>query len=398
MRWLLLLLLLCVWVAPGWAATYGVPWSADTLANTRIQTAAHVTSIRFRAYYSGAVTKIYMYIATIAGYGAGNNGTMYIRFYNDDGTANHRPTGAVLGSHSVVGPIVNGPGNWTLSSPPTLVAGNLYHIVISNSDPNPATNNFSVDHLMGWGGTYADCIRGIPDTDLRFLSAETGGFAALIPRERYLPIFSILYASGSSQGQSYTHAGPNWGKWLVNGLVQARMRFTVTGSSRTVTRVWAKVTRARASTGASPLTLRLETSGGTLIEQGTVPWSTDIYDDTYYLNNNPAEYRSSWVSVTFATPRVLVLGSTYHVVMSTPAGTTWVIHPMQAGLPYGFSAYNIFTDGYWQQTSNGATWVYASSYTTNAKAQVYFDLVGDRLYEVGAVVGTTNLSAIYTAR
>ncbi len=84
--------------------------------------------------------------ASKSGYNAGTGGTLLIQLETDDGSSAHNPSGVVLGSATIPNPSANFP-EVALSSAPQLTAGNLYHLVFTNIDPNPTANYVSVDEL-----------------------------------------------------------------------------------------------------------------------------------------------------------------------------------------------------------------------------------------------------------
>jgi hypothetical protein len=133
--------------------------------------------------------------------------------------------------------------------------------------------------------------------------------------------------------------------WEIQGNTQMRETFTVTGGDKIVTKM---SVACWVTSGANPgrLTIRLEQGNGALIEQGVIPAA---------LVPMGAKTTIDWVTHTFTTPRTLVNGSTYHLVVSAPAGDPYNFLPMMKGSAYGFSGWE-FQDG-WVEKNSGSGWV-----------------------------------------
>jgi hypothetical protein len=330
---------------PGTTGIYGPAINADNLNNSPIGGPQNQqTAYRFRATQTAALDSIRIYIVdnTHPGYGGGTGGTMRITVQPDDGTATHAPSSTILAASDVVHP-VDGAGNvYAFAAPAQLVAGQLYHIVFGNIDPSPTVNFVSVDGLY----VYSDLPvwqPAFPNTDWANLvklgggswSAERGAGQGTIT-----PIMALNYANGVVGGVGYMEIWYRDPK-TISGSGSARERFTVSGPSRQVSSVSVRLKRV---SGSIPLTVRLETSSGELVEQGSIPASSITTTG-----------QASWATYRFASERTLVAGQTYQLVLSSPSDTSYSIFVIRKGVAYGFSqAY--FADGS-AQYNPGTGWV-----------------------------------------
>jgi len=341
---------------PAGTGVYGPGINADTLNNSQVGGRYNEqVAYRFRATETSALTSIRIYIIANGdtGYSNGTGGTIRADVYADDGTASHLPTGSSLASGSMT------PGNpagfppdsdtshkfptITFSTPATLVAGTLYHIVFRNADPSPTVNFLSVDGLY----VYADlpaCQPAFPDTDWANLVKPAAGSWSTdrgAGRGATTPIMALNYANGRVGGMGYMETWEIAPK-TISGSMAAREAFTVSGSSRQVSSVSVRLKRV---SGSSPLLVRLETSNGSLVEQGSIPASSI-----------PTTGYASWATYTFASSHTLATGQSYHLVLSSASDTSYSIFVIRKGVDYGFSPKTYFADGSGQYNP-GSGWV-----------------------------------------
>lgn len=357
---------------PTGTAYYGCGIAGDSLNNHQVST--EDVDYRFRAASSSAITSLIWYdIAVVhdcppAGgqtYGCGDGGIIGICIETDDGSPDHLPTGTSLGCLDVADPMSDGLRTELFPDPPAVTAGTLYHIRWSNSSPD-ATNNFiSVDAEFVWDATVPRQPT-VPDSDWAVFRGTT-----LQPRDT--PIFQLGYADGTVQGQGYME---NWVSTAptISGAHQVREQFTVSGAERTVRSVSVRLNRDAASAGSSPLTITLAEADGTLIEQGTIPAAAFPAGSSSDTGDN----HHAWGGYSFATPRTLLAGQSYHLVLTAPADTVYRAQPIRRGPTYGFTPDTFFGDGYGQySTDGGATWSGfdqpgGSSNRDDADVQFYF--------------------------
>ena len=173
--------------------------------------------------------------------------------------------------------------------------------------------------------------------DADFAVLVKSGTGAWKLRPGFTPIVSIDFASGS-QGNGYMEvwsANPK----AISGAASVREVLKVSGASRTFSKVNLRLAR---TAGTSPLTVRVEESGGALVAQVQVPASA-------ILQGTPA-----WITVAFPLSHVLNSGVNYHLVLSSPADTSYSAYPMRKGSDKGYPAATVFPDGYAQFTTTGA--------------------------------------------
>jgi hypothetical protein len=320
---------------------YGSGFSADSLANTVLGgPSLNSVSYRFQAKHASALRSIrlfFIWSLLKTGYQAGQGGTVQVDLLADDGSAAHLPTGPSLATLSY-GNIIAQNSNYPKLSFPTpaiLAGGRLYHLVFTNVDPSPMINYISLDSLYTNAQT-APMQPSVADADFALLVRS--GASAWKLREGFTPIVELDYADGGSQGNGYMEVWSTNPK-TISGNAMARETFQVSGPSRAFTRIMVRLQR---TAGTSPLTLRLETSDGTLIEQGTVPAAS-------VLPGVP-----TWVECSFPLSQSLASGADYHLTLSSPADTQYSIFPIRKGLDKGFSDYTAFPDGHAQYTTSGA--------------------------------------------
>jgi hypothetical protein len=317
---------------------YGPGIGMDSLNNTHVGGPNNLsTSYRFRATTSAKLNSIRVYIIgpTHAGYGAGTGGTWQITVQTDDGTANHAPSGTVLAT-TTFGPVDDFPViSW--SSPATLAAGQLYHVVFKNIDPNPTANYASVDGVYMAQPTVP---RQAAFSDVDWGQPMRSGSGAWSDRPNTVPIMQLNYANGVTDGLGYMEVWVRSYK-SISGSATVREAFTVSGPNRAVSSFSVRLMRV---SGSSPLTVRLETSAGALIEQGTIA-ASQIAVGTH----------ATWETYTFDTPRTLVSGQGYNVVLSAPSDTVYAIFVIREGSSWGFSPTTYFGDGRAQYTT-GSGW------------------------------------------
>jgi hypothetical protein len=353
-RFVLGLALLAGWTAlrsADPAGFYGSGLNVDALANTPIGRAEDFqVSYRFRANHDGplrAIRPFFIWSYQKAGYHALNGGTILVQLQTDDGSLDHHPSGSTLASALVRHPVNDAVGFFPLlplEPAPRLAAGNLYHVVFTNIDPDRAHNWVCLDSAyMDHGGSPMQPT--IPDTDLATLWRRGPAGAWTLrrtgPLETFTPILELDYADGASQGQGYMEFWIGRAK-PISGAQGVRETFTVSGRSRTVVSV---AVRAKYLSGPGPLTLRLEQADGTLVDQGSVTG----------LPVTPGLSGASWARVAFQRPRTLLSGESYHLTLGAPADTVYTAFPMRKGLDYQFKPTTVFPDGY-AQFNDGGGW------------------------------------------
>ena len=335
---------------------YGSAFAMDSKNNYQVGwTANQMVSYRFRAGTSSALTSIAINQRGGPGYSGGNGGILRVTVQTDSGG---KPSGTILASLTFSPG--NPSGNWEqqephrFSAPATLASGHLYHVVFSNVDTEPATNYISVNDSFQYLATTPR-QPGFSD-DFAVLNNRGAGWAVL-PNDT--PAVDLGYANGHHDGNAYAAIVADYYSIISGTLKMSRERFTVGTGDRLVRSATVRVKRI---SGAGALTVRLETSGGTVLGSGTVgaskiplstlptPVSGNHWDEASLAGGR-------WVTVTFADPIVLKGGSTYNLLMSTVSGTTYAGVPLreQDGTSPHWAS-RAFRDGWAQATTDGASW------------------------------------------
>jgi hypothetical protein len=316
---------------------YGPALGADSMGNQQIGGPSSGDpnlwlSYRFKAGQSSALKSIRWFQRGGTGYSGGTGGVMRIAVQAD---VNGLPAGTDLASTSYAPG--NPGGSWnsfdvvTFPSPATLVAGTRYHIVFKNTDPSPRTNYISGNALWIEDPTTPRQPK-FPDPDFAQFIHYSSGWRL---QPEATPTLNLTYVNGAVEGMGYMEVWSN-GAYTLGGESVASELFTVSGGDRVVAAVSVRLKRL---SGTGALTLRLETSGGTLIEQGQ---ATGVSTS------------ASWATHTFAVPRTLANGSTYRLIVSCPAGTTYSLWLIRQGSAYGFDPRTYFGDGTAWSSSGGA--------------------------------------------
>lgn len=325
---------------------YGVGINADELANLRIGVDGSKVSLRFRAATSSTLNAVRLYVKTGSGYSGGTGGSWNIRLETDDGTSNHYPSGDALATTSKTS-LSGGFPLISFSSPASLSEGEIYHLVISNGDPNPTVNFVSINNLVTF--SMPNPLQPtMADSDWMTLMYN-GGWT----NNKKTPVLELDYGHGGSQGIAYVDAWAST-RASISGSNTIRETFTVSGGDRSVESVRFRLARA---SGSSPLKVRLEEADGTLIEEGTVPASNIGSSDT-------------WATYAFSGVRTLASGQSYNLVLSTASDTKYTAEAIQKGKNYGFASTTYFNDGY-AQVNSGSGWSGVRS-RTDADFQFFF--------------------------
>ena len=319
------------------AQFYGSALGANSLGNTTLGPNGNMVSYRFRAKNSGVLlqSRIYL-IPDHAGYAAGTGGTIRATLNTDDGTAAHNPGTTVLASYVISNVLsLASPARYfyimKFASPPTLTAGQLYHMVFKNVDASPTTNYLSVDDLCQKVGTTPGQPT-VSDIDSAVLLSQDGG--AWSQRKSFSPIYELDFQNGASEGMGYMEAWSG-APQNISGSSAIRETFTVSGSQVNVTSASIRLARIN---GNGPLTVRLENANGSLIEQGGIP-------ATAIALSTAASPADGWVTFPFSTTYTLIPGQTYHLDLEATATSTYQAFPIRKGSAYGFKTTTFFPDG-----------------------------------------------------
>ncbi len=350
---------------------YGPGIAADGLANTTLGPYGNTVSYRFRAKHSGVLQQARVYlIPDHAGYAGGTGGTIQVTLNTDDATSAHNPTSTVLATYMMSNVLsLASPARYfyvmTFATPPTLTAGQLYHMVFKNVDASPTVNFLSVDAL--YEIVVATPVQPtISNIDEAVLLSNGGG--TWQPRAGYTPIYELDFQNGASEGIGYMEG------WVgapqsISGNSSVRETITVSGTQVKVASASIRLARFN---GNDPLVVRLENADGSLIEQGNVSTSGIA------LSTSSTSPSDAWVTYPFSTIYTLLPGNTYHLVFEAASTSTYQAFPIRKGLAYGFQNTTYFPDGYAEFQQNGS-WVgwtqWGVTNRTDGDLQFYFSVV-----------------------
>jgi len=352
---------------------YGSGIAGDALSNQQLVQIGgdnYLAAYRFRAAKTGNIQAVHFYlIVNKTGYSGGNGGEVEVDLESDDGSPAHNPSGKVLATYTITNPQagLTGPDSGeygyfptvTFASPAAVTQGQLYHLVFSNPSANPSVNFVSLDSL--WLDLPSTPVQPtVSDANLAVLRQVTG--SAWTQSQTLTPILQVDYSDGTTAGQGYMEV------WVgvpepISGTAAVREAFANNSSANmAVTSVSIRVNR---TAGTAPLTVRLEQSDGTLIEQGTVAAASV-----------PVAADPTWVTYTFSAVRTLFAGQGYNLVLEAPSGTTYTAYPIRKGVAYGFApTTTYFNDGY-AQFNPGSGWVgwtqWGVTNRTDGDLQFYF--------------------------
>lgn len=340
---------------------YGAAINADALNNVTI--GPHVVSYRFLATHTGTVSAVHFYLIVHgphAGYNAGTGGTLKVQLETDDGGSAHQPSGNILGTYTIPQPQNPFPVI-SFSPAPKLQAGNFYHLVFSNIDPNPNANFVSVDNLY-MEHPLNPMQPAFSNENVATLIEDSPGSWSVY--DFNTPIFEFDFTDGGSFGQGYMEV------WVgapepISGANAVRETFTVSGGDKAVTSVAVRLARV---SGSGDLTVRLEQADGNVVEQGTIPSSAIAQSSSNY----------TWATYNFSAMRTLLNGEAYHLDFEAPSGTTYQIYPIRKGSGQAFQATTFFRDGHAEFESNGSWsgWTqWGQTNRTDGDLQFYFTVV-----------------------
>jgi hypothetical protein len=340
---------------------YGSGIAMEALNNTRIGTQyGYKSSIRFRANESSTLNSFKVYViwsTSRTGYHDGDGGTLKFELQTDDGTSNHFPSGNVLASVIHNDPLSK--GFWPVinfSNPPTLIKGQIYHLVTTNIHPDPVNNYVSLDHTFVYNATNPMQPR-FNDLDWAELQAWSG--AEWRVRRENTPILQLNYGNGGIQGHGIMEIGS---VYKIGGSNSIRQRIT---PSENVTFSEISV-RVRRTSGSSPLTASINGATINLPDSTSIPASPAIRAST----------GSQWVTAKLPNQMTLTAGQTYFLTLSTDSGTEYSMDGLRQGSNQGFNGATFFDDGY-AESNSGSSWSgfstpWGTNPTTLYDLQFYF--------------------------
>ena len=337
-------------------SVYGSAVQAYDLNNIIPSTGSVSTSMfgkvafRFKAQHTGSLSGIRVYImgTGYTGYGAGNGGTWRVTLRHDS-TANHTPAQTYM-RYVVQSMATYGNGGtthfplFTFDSPASVDSGTVYHIVFENIDADQANNYSSVNTFLMFPALSPQQPFAA-DADWSSLVSSDAPYTTWKNAATNTPIMSYYYSDGYSTGMGYLQTCRET-PHSISGNAKLRETFTVTGKNRIVSSasVWLKHV-----SGTDALTLRLEKTDGTLLEQGTIA-AASIPTTT-----NTLQADCSWATLIFKSNQTLIVGQSYNLVFSTASGSSYSTYLISDGSSI-FGPTTCFSDGRAQITADGNTW------------------------------------------
>ncbi len=320
----------------------GTPFSGDTLANLDVGGVAHTSvGYRFVAERSGVVATVRPFIVVNTsrlGYAAGTGGIVQVSLVADDGTGlpdlDH-----VLARGQIEMALVDGhlpppadtdqkrAQNYSaikLGGQP-VIAGQTYHVVFEQIDPDPVNNYVGLDLLYqlntelgprppisDWGVTVNN-----DDDPWREFTHRFG-------EELYTPIMSIAMADGYIFGNGYIEAFPEEHSYRpVDEAASIQVAFSPE-EDFTASQWWIRALRTE---DEGVLKAHLQGSDGTdeVVEVPAIDFST-------------GEMR--WLSMPWA--RTFSADVNYTLTLSGEQGGTFALHPLREGEVYNYEAGSYF--------------------------------------------------------
>lgn len=365
--------------SPDFQRLYGPGvFNINALANTVVGTyesSERLVANRFLATVSAPLVHARILFVTGRGYSGGTGGTIRVSLHADDGSARHLPAlDTELASTTVVPTRRNGsnsfPQEIRFEQPPALQAGQLYHLVFRNVDPDPAANFVSVDHAatISANGRPARWLN-TRDWSVEYATRPAGSQGAFEWRNltrqgsdngtatnHFSPIMELGYGNGQVQGVGDMESGSVVPERIhtIDAGAPVRERFSPT-TSRTIS----GLSLAAATTTGGSLQWRLK-QGDTELAAGQIEQPAPNYRVMKMktgadgrTEDNVDVTSMHWYDVALPTDIRLDAGKVYDLEL-TPAGNSrWVLAPHRNGQFYSFKWPAAFTESRAQHTRNG---------------------------------------------
>jgi hypothetical protein len=306
---------------------YGNPWVPSYLANLTLQGNDRY-SYRFKAKHSGPMTGFQNYMqsnTSRTGYAGGNGGTIRYQLVADNGSG--QPNESQILAQVTWNPGLNngsalppGSDNYTDSHPiyfadkywptkPTLVAGNRYHLIIENIDPDKNSNYISINNPYAINGRTRSPLG--PQINDWGLEQNTGNgwhdYTQPYSGTRYEINLMILMENGAHYGNSYMDPRT---EYPINNTNQLRQTFTPT-TNHTIDQL------AVFTSGTGTLRTTLKQNETTI---GT--WATTTTGENHNLINTGTH--------------TLKAGTTYQLEFSVDTGTLNMLTYREGSLGTGY--------------------------------------------------------------
>lgn len=340
--WLLLVLLLSLAALPAPGRELGQTIEGAGSSNFDwLQQPGMKLGIAFKAPKSGTITRITLQWKTTDGYGAGSYGIYNFELFADG--PRHYPSRRVIGRADRVTPraAMDGYADGAFSIPitATLTANRIYHLVITNIDPNPRRNWSSPNGLMTrvrpWEATgcRAEVYRNGSWRPYSSVHNPWNASGSNYVSGQHHPLM-ITWSDGSATGDPYYSAALSAGARFSGGN-RAGEFIVWNYPTATIRRIGLSVRRNGRPDG--PLLYRLERVGGGILASGTLATPAQV-----------GTRAQTWVYARLPRPVALSRGASYRLWFESPGSG-------RSGDYYSAPVYGELRPARWIENSWGGT-------------------------------------------
>jgi hypothetical protein len=307
-----------------YANIYGPGVAVDSRDNSPVD--SRDVSYRFRASQTSTISSVTLLWRWGSGYSAGGGGSFRISIQSDSGGS---PTGTDLSSLETFTPsagdlVLSDTRHYTVTfgTPASVTAGTLYHVRVHNAAASPDSNYSSLNAVIRALGSSYGGTSPLGTAQPAYTSDLATLYGPSWTVRTQTPTFDVTYANGAHDGQPYLIAGCGTGPQTFGGTTFVRQRFTVSGSTRTVSGLYI---RCKKLSGSGDLTVDLRTTSAS-IESFTIANASFATLATGCNDNGPV-----WLGSAFSANRTLTSGTSYEVRLTAPAGTSFRLEsPLKA--------------------------------------------------------------------
>src|SRR5574343_553633 len=362
----------------GGGGLVGTGLSFDALGNTQIggndSGSANVyADFFFTAAYSSTLVgwRVYWLDENYPGYGGGNGGTFTVTLETDAGGV---PSGTALATRTGVHVDTESVGmfpEFTFASPPSLTAGQKYHLVVKNTAASP-TVDFSSWNMCWNADTPSPRNPRWANSEFGMLRKFVGGsytadWGVDSSDHVYTPIIDLRYGNGYHQGNGYMEV--QVGGRFVDGADRVRMRWTQQ-TAQTVSGAYFRL--GKNSGGSGDVTYTLKHGSTTL---GTVTVSGSSIP--VLLDTNADGSTGDWLGGSFASNVALTVGTEYTLEVTGASGSLAWTRGIQSGhhTGYGFDLGTVFDGVGEYSTDSGSSWAQDAGLIPGGAYQFYMPVV-----------------------
>ncbi|HET6468393.1 MAG TPA: hypothetical protein VFG43_08460 [Geminicoccaceae bacterium] len=367
----------------------GLPTFNDSPSNVKITSSV---AGRFKAWHSGTVASIHCQTRRdvakgVNGYSKGNGGLIRLTVHPDDGTG--RPDMTVeLGRTGVnngkTAPLcVDGQGtnydsngypadqivanyeSWNFTTRPVLVAGQFYHVVVTNSVPDPTNNYSCANGLIQYNYLSANSTCGshiTPDgdpfggpvlkDDHRLFRGS--GTSWTIQTPHHCMYWTMNYEDGVRTGVPCCLGG-NAGNVSFGGGTLYRMDFKANQRGvlgRSYDRVIFRVHRHSSDAAGDVVIALKDAATGATVATAPIPSGSITVTQNTLGGSYPVW---PFLEATLSTPFTPVAGVTYRLDVTCPWGVARTVLTGQ-GNPDAFRSGEWWDVATYVSTNNGGSW------------------------------------------